>query len=367
MVKFKFDSNTEVVKDLKKFREDISNNIVFKGLDERLASDVMLLKKQLLNVINQAKPEKPTDQTTVTEPEVFVTKSESELIKHFTGLDPNDIRKSQDFTKLIEGKVAFVRKDRNMLGDDTAPSRMTPGVSYRLDMSQYDTFESQHSRAIDYFNNSLYVIEEGGKRRIFANPGGHDLSRFVKVVCTREQGDTAAARKRFEKYRNGNNRSRNADTAGFADWTLQKEGIEYIRKNFVDLTDIVEKIKEGDEEEAFNIAARKGSRSEPIRDFQEKLQDIKDRKNLNPSTEAYLNLVRLVKNLKILKRVSPNIKVEYSLVTNDNSSTQENDDKFVDSIKNHIYMWEVSHQEKWVSTLLRKIDKILQKYTTKET
>ena len=364
MIKLKFDANTEVVKDLEKLREEVRKDIVFNGLDERLASDVMKLKKQLLKVVNQAKQEK-VEPATADEPRITVTKSENELLKHFTGLDADTIRRNKDFSKLIEGKVAFVRRDANMIGDDKAPSRMTPGVSYRLDMGQYDTFESQHARAIDYFNNSLYVIEEGGQRRIFANPGGHDLSRFVKVVCTREQGDTPAARKRFEKYRDGNGRDRNSNRAGFADWTLQKEGIDYIRKNFVDLTDIIEKIKEGEEDEAVSMIRRKGNRSEPIGKFSEKVQNIKDRKNLNPTTEAYLNLIKLVRNLKILKRVTDE-KVEYSLITNDSSSTQESDDQFVDNIRNTIYMWEVSHQEKWVSTLLRKINKLLEKYIAKE-
>lgn len=364
MVKLKFDANTEVLKDLDKLREAVRKEIVFGGLDERLASDVMKLRKQLLRAINQAKQEK-VDPATAGESPTSTTKSEAELLKHFTGLDPDMIKKSKDFTKLIEGKVAFVRRDANMMGDDKAPSRMSPGLSYRLDMSQYDTFESQHARAIDYFNNSLYVIEEGGQRKVFANPGGHDLSRFVKVICTREQGDTPAARKRFEKYRNGNNRDRNADKAGFADWTLQKEGIDYIRKNFVDLTEVIEKIKEGEEDEAVNMVNRKGNRSESINKFSEKVQNIKDRKNLNPSTEAYLNLIKLVRSLKILKRITED-KVEYSLITNDSSSTQESDDQFVDNIKNTIYMWEVSHQEKWVSTLLRKINKLLEKYVAKE-
>ena len=363
MIKFKFDADLSLINDIEKLKKEVRKEIVDNGLDERLASDIMTLKKELLKTINEARQQN-TNSETIDEPILSITQSESELIKHFTGLDPETIRKSKDFTKLVEHKVAFVRRDGNMLGNDPSPSKMTPGISYRMDMSQYDTFESQHNKAIDYFNNSLYVIEQGGRRRFFINPGGHDLTRFIKVVCTKDTGDTANARERFEKYRTGNNRFRNNDSAGYADWTLRKEAINYIQNNFVDLTDIIEKIQNGEEDEAAISAQRKTGRSTALSEFQAKVQNIKDRKDINPNTEVYLNLVRMIKNLKILKRMAVD-GVQYSLVTNDPSSTSEKEQEFLDNARNTIYMWEVSHQEKWVSALIRKVNKLVQRYAPK--
>lgn len=362
MVKLKMEGKTDgLLFDIKKFKKEIRQQIVLSGLDERLSSDVMQLRKELLNMVNQAQAENKPPTPKTDEPSLTITQSEAELVKHFTGLDVETIKKNKDFTKLVESKVAFVRRDSNMLGNDPQPSRMTPGISYRLDMSQYDTFESQQSKALDYFNNAIYVIEEGNRRMFFVNPGGLDLTQFIKVVCTRETGDTPAARARFEKYRNGNNRHRNVDSAGFADWTLRKEGIEFIKKNFVDLTDVVEKIQNGEEDEAIASANMKTGRSVALKDFQEKVQDIKGRKDLAPSTQTYLNVIRLIKNLKLQKRISDE-QVQFSLVTSDPASNDQQEEEFLEKIQSTISMWEISNQEKWVQTLIRKINKLIQKY-----
>jgi hypothetical protein len=355
------ETDSQILYDIEKLKKEVRKDIVDFGLDERLSSDVAQLKRKLLGLINNARAEN-IKLGSSDKPVLTTTKSEEELIKHFTGLDVNTIRKNKNFQELVNNKIAFVRKDSNMLGNDPAPHKMTPGIQYRLSMSEYDTFESQYSKALDYFNNSLYVIEVGGKRMLFANPGGHDLSQFVKVVCTKDSGDTANARERFESYRTGNNRSRNL--GGYADWTLRKEGIEYIKKNFIDLTDVIEKIQNGQEDEAVNSAKAKGGRSNTITDFQDKVQDLKDRKELSPSVEVYMNVVKLVKNMRVLKTVFTE-GVRYSLVTNEDSSTNQQDEQFLDKIRNQIYMWEIAHQEKWVSTLLRKIDRLLKRYTAK--
>lgn len=361
MLKIQMETDDSILKDIERFKKDVKKNIVDNGLDERISSDVMQLKRKLLGLINNTKAQN-VKPSTINEPVLSTTKSEEELIKHFTGLDPNTIRKNKNFQELVNNKVAFIRKDKNMLGNDPTPHKMTPGIQYRLDMSQYDTFESQYSKALDYFNNSLYVIEVNGRRMFFVNPGGHDLSQFVKVVCTKETGDTASARSRFESYRTGNDRSRNV--GGYADWTLRKEAIEYIKKNFVDLTDVIEKIQNGQEQEAVSSVNAKSGSSNAIKDFQEKVENLKERKELNPSVEIYVNIIKLVKNMKVLKTMFSE-GVRYSLVTNENSSTNEQDEQFLDKIRNEIYMWEIAHQEKWVSTLLRKINKLLQNYAAK--
>lgn len=361
MIKFKMESEAPVIKDIEKFKKDIRKEIIDDGLDQRLSSDVKLLKKKLLGFVNEVKQQVEPPKTKE-EPVLTITKSEEELIKHFTGLDAQTIRKNKNFQDLVDNRVAFVRKDSNMLGNDPAPHRMTPGIQYRLDMSQYDTFESQQSKAIDYFNNSIYVIEELGKRRYFVNPGGHDLSRFIKVVCTRDTGDTQNARDRFESYRTGNNRARNS--GGFADWTLQKDGIAYIKRNFIDLTDIIEKIQKGDTDEAVSSANAKSGRSVALKTFQEKVSEIKESKNLAPSVEAYLNIVKLIKSMYIEKVMVPD-GVRYILAVSDSSTTPENDEQFLDKIRNEVYMWEISHREKWADTLLRKIERLISRYTTK--
>jgi len=363
MVKLKMEGKTnDLIFDIKKLKKEVRAQIVLAGLDERMSSDVISLKKELLNMVNRARLENKNPTTPETdEPKLTISQSESELIKHFTGLDVETIKKNKDFTKLVENKVAFVRRDSNMLGNDPQPSRMTPGISYRLDMSQYDTFESQQSKALDYFNNSIYVIEEGSKRLFFVNPGGLDLSQFIKVVCTRDTGDSAAARERFEKYRNGNGRQRNSDTAGFADWTLRKEGIEFIKKNFVDLTDVIDKIQNGEEDEAIASANMKTGRSTALSSFQEKVQEVKDRKDLPPTTEAYLNIIKLIKNIQLQKRINDQ-RAQYSLITSDPASNDPQEEEFLEKIQSTISLWEISKQEKWVQALIRKINKLVQKY-----
>jgi len=245
-MKFQDDFSKELIK----LKRDIRTRIVYNGLDERLVSDIRELKTDLLDYINNKKQEVNTAVDTVTQEVANIPQSDKELIKHYTGLDLDKFKKTKQISDLVDNEVAFIKKDRNAFPVYYKTSSMSPGIEYQLDMTQYDTFDTQYAKAQDYFNNALYVFEENGKRYYFKNPGSHDLTQFIKVLCSPEVGDTAKSRERFEKYRTGNNRQRNVDKQGIAIWTLKKEGLDYIRNHFVDLTSTIDNIKQGDFDQA---------------------------------------------------------------------------------------------------------------------
>ena len=355
-MKFKDDFSKELIK----LKRDIRNKIVYNGLDEKLVSDIKELKIDLLNYVNNKKQKIDSKEDILSQEISNIPESDKEIIQHYTGLDIENFKKTKELNDLVDNQVAFIKKDRNAFPVEGKTSSMSPGIEYEIDMNQFDTFDSQYAKAQDYFNNSLYVFEENGKRYYFKNPGSHNLTQFIKVLCSPEVGDTAKSRKRFEKYRTGNNRNRNVDKQGIAQWTLKKEALDYIKTHFIDLTSIIDNVKEGNFEEAENEIQAKAINSNNLTDLQEKTQALKKNENLAPSVEAYTNLIKIIKNISLGKKIFEN-NVTYFLVSNDTYEQYENEEVVL-RIKQILDLWQIKNEHKWLNTLVRKINKLLAEY-----
>ena len=94
-------------------------------------------------------------------------------------------------------------------------------------MDANESFDDHFNKAKNFYNEALYVFTDGaGNTKYYANPGV-DLSQYVKIVCSRETGDTQKSRNRFDTHK---------DRRGYADWALKGEVINRIYNSFIDVS-----------------------------------------------------------------------------------------------------------------------------------
>lgn len=357
--------NLEKVENLfKNLSENVKPEVIDKSLDETLKKDIANFKLKLLKTLNSEMTSKVSIQA---EPgkteEVMFKKSDQEIIKHLTGVDLQAVSKTRDYNTLADKGLVVVSKKTlqkadldNMSGPPT--SKMSSGVNLRLPMSQADTFESQYARALDYFNNAMFVIiDNNGKTRYLKNPGV-DLTQYVKIVCSNKAGDSERSRQVFDRHRYGtrpDNRLSSGKQQDFADWSILKDGLDVINKKFIDISDIVEKVKNAEYSEAQDRLRSLTNKIATNTDIglAEKIDELKQGKKLDPTVESYNNVVKLVKNLKLEKTIRKD-RTFYTLVSYYDENTKDYE-KFQDRLVSELKMWKVSNEKKWVGVIVKSI------------
>jgi len=338
-------------------KKDLRPEVINKSLDIPLSQDLAALKLQLLSMLNNEQKSKvEVKDQALGETEVKVQKSDEEMIKHLTGVDISRVSKTKDYNSLADGKVAVVSNKTmratldKRTGTSLSGGKMPSGVNLRVNMNEIDSYDSQLARAENYFNDSLYVfVDTNGKANYYKNPG-IDMRQYVKVVCSRDTGKTAASEKRWNT---------GTSNRGFADWTVLTEGIERVKRDFINITDVVDKIKSGEYEEAKSVLNKisKGSSVE----VSNKIDDLKQSTNLSPSTAAYNNVVKLIKNLRIEK--SKNSQgVTYTLVSTFDETIEDYAD-FQEKIKAESQFWQISNETKWINSVVQAIIGLIKKHT----
>lgn len=370
----------KVAKLFDNLKTNIKPEVIDKSLDNVLNKDLVELKNKLLNIVNNDLRSKVIIQEQEGKPEqILMKKSDQEITKHLTGVDLEKVSKTRDFTTLADGNLAIVSNktlqkaniDR-MTANPT--SKMSSGVNLRLPMSEFDSFENQYAKALNYYNNALImIVDNNGNTDYYLNPG-IDLSEHVKVVCSKETGDTSYSRERWYKHR---------DKRGFADWTLTAEGVERVKRSFIKYNDVINKVKEGDFAEAINIHTAKSTKTiynnsarkidnditqridtdktQKIDDITQKIQDLDEKTAADPSVQAYSNLVKLIKNLRINKEKKQD-RVVYTLVSV-YDETVEDYSKFSEQLQRDVKMWKISNEKKWVNIILIHIVRLVNKLT----
>lgn len=331
-------------------KKQMKPEVIDRGLDAQLAKDLAELKAKMLTTVNkEIRSQIPVQTKDAGETEVNIRKSDEEMVKHLTGVDLSKLAKTRDYNTLADGNVAVVsNKDLNkatidkMNGGPT--SKMSSGVNLRLPMSEFDTFENQYSQALNYYNNAIFVfVDNNGKSSYYINPG-IDLSQYVKVVCSKEGGNTEGSNNRWDKHR---------DKRGYADWTLFSSGVEAIKDQFINITDVVEKLKEGQYDEAKGVLNKVSQKSNRTFDYAEKIDNLKNNDKLDPSVESYNNLIRLLKNLQIEKSIK-NDRTFYTLVSTYDENTKDFQN-FQETLLKEVRFWKITNEQKWVSTLVKAI------------
>lgn len=346
-----------------KFKEDFRKDIIENGLDDVLIKTAEELRATLLNTVNQkismngqtpiTGDNSTTQQQTngLGQPTVDIPKSEEELIKYLTNgkSDPSKYNKSKDFSTLSESNIVF--------GYGSKGQGNANRVTLRMEIGADETVQSQYVKAKQFFEQSVFALPDAsGNMNYYMNPG-IDITPFVKIKCSVFTGDGDAPTKkgmspqqRFE---------RNAQKRGYADWTLKQEAVDVIRKNFINLTPILNYIKEGDYDRAREIIARV-DKNDHLKPLKEQLDNLETGANVPATTQSYANAVALVNNLKIIKKISEE-DVTYTLISNFSEFDSKQVD-FYEEIMNSIRGWTVINEELWYNHLVQKVDALIKLY-----
>jgi len=347
----------KALESITKFKEKLKPEVVDKALDVPFTLDLAELKTKLLSMLNNEQKSKvEVKDQALGETQINIKKSDEEIIKHLTGVDLSKVSKTKDYNSLADGNVAVVSNKtmRSTLSQRTSTSlsgvKMPSGVNLRIPMDQLDSFESQQSKALNYYNNAIFVIvDTSGKANYYKNPG-IDMSQYVKVQCSTDAGDTEKSRKRWDS---------GTSNRGFADWTILSEGMDRVKRDFVNMTDVMDKLKEGEYEEAKHILSRVSTKNTDASEIFNKIDDLKEKKSLAPSVEAYNNIVKLIKNLKLVKTVKEN-SVIYTLAST-YDETAKDYGNFQDKIKEEANLWQISNEQKWIKSLIQSIVNLAEK------
>lgn len=358
-----FFTNFDTFDTFEKFKEDFRKDIIENGFDGILIKTADDLRTTLLQTVNQKIS--MNGQTPITgqnstqqqqtnglgQPEVDIPKSEEELIKYLTNgkSDPSKYNKSKDYTTLSESNIVFGHGSK---GQGTANR-----VTLRMEITADETVQSQFVKAKQFFEESLFALPDAaGNMSYYMNPG-IDISQFVKIKCSVFTGDGSSKAK---KGMNPQERfERNASKKGYAEWTLKQEAVDIIRKNFVNISPVLDYIKKGDYDRAREIISRvdKNDRLKPLK---EKLDNLETGTNVPATTQNYTNAVALVNNLKIIKKVSQE-DVTYTLVSSF-SEFEDSQVDFYEEIMNSIRGWTVINEELWFNYLVKKVDDLIKLY-----
>lgn len=341
--------NIKALQGIQKIKDQLKPEVINKSLDQQLSADIAALKQNLLSLLNKDQKSKvEVKDQSLGETQIQVRQSDQEIIKHLTGVDIAQVSKTRDYNTLADGKVAVIanRTAKHGLVDHLngpAASKMSSGVNLRLPIGEADTFSSQYNQALQYYNNSMFVfVDDNGKSNYYVNPG-IDMTPYVKVVCSTEGGDTTKSNNRWDVHRTNR---------GSADWTLFSTGVAKIKKDFINMTDVVDKVKEGDYEEAknlYNHISKGSSKTDVI----EKIDNLQKNENLNPTTDAYNNTIKLIKNLKLQKTIKED-SVSYTLVSTYDETTKDFEN-FQDKLREEASLWQISNEQIWIKTLVEAI------------
>lgn len=345
------------------FKKDFRKEIIEEGLDIPLQLAGKELKATLDYLVNKQitmNGQTPiTGQNTTTQqqtnglgqPEVNIPKSEEELVKFLTNgkSDPSKYNKSKDYSTLSESNIVF---GHGSTGQGTANR-----VTLRMDIGPDESVESQYVKAKQFFQESLFALPDAaGNMNYYINPG-IDMTPFVKIKCSVFTGDGDSKtkkglnpRERFE---------RNANTKGYADWTIKQEAVDVVRKNYVNITEVINFIKQGDYDRARELIA-KVDKNDKLQPLKEQLDKLETGKDVPASTQSYTNAIALVQNLKIMKNVTPE-DVTYTLVSNYSDFDSKQVD-FFEQIQRAIRGWVVDHENYWYDSLVKRVDKLIKKY-----
>ena len=356
MLKAEIKVNLKAKEDLEKLTKAIRKDVIENGLDKVISADVESLRATLRYIINEG-IRRDTDVQQPVDPKELklnIAKSDEEIIKLLTGLDLTKFAKTKDFSTLVDAGVVMVfdRQRDGFKVNEFSGHPMSSGVNLRLPMSSLDTFESQQAMAHNYFNGSLFIFQENGRLQYYLNPGV-DLSRFIKIVCSNQAGDNKRSRDKFDQH---------AQRRGYADWSLLAEGLNEVKKNFINLNDVIDKIKEGEIETAQIVMNRfAGSRGNNVGQYIEQLENLKQKKNVDVSTEAYINIVNLIKNLRLKKRITKE-NVTYTLISFYNEDGEDVGD-FFKKMNTALGLWKITNHRRWFQTLVTETEKVIKRIT----
>lgn len=352
MIKIEIANSNQLHKILKDIEKNIKKNlredVIENGLDDQLKADLEELKNRVRYIINvDIRSEEQVDKGAyLNQNPLNVPKSDEEILKQLTGLDITKFRTTKDYSHLIDSNVAVILPKGFSL-DSKSAHPMSGGVNLRIPMDFMGSFDEQYNQAVDFFNRSLFLdINNNGEVSYLLNPG-INLTDCVKIVCSTETGDTIRSRDKFEHHRG---------KRGYADWTLKAECVKKVRDNFVNLQNIVDKIKGAEFDEAISLLNRIQQttiKNQTTQQTIDKIAEMKNGNGITPSVKAYSDIITMIKNLRLSKRITKSA-VTYSLVS---TSTEDIEVTFMERITKSIRMWKIDKEPMWVKAIINAVTK----------
>lgn len=362
-----FTTNFDTFDTFKEFKREFRKEIIEKGLDAALTKALGELKSNLKFVVNQKVTMVPPEQITgvnvrnqandLGQPMVNIPKSEEELIRHLTRgkSDPAKYNKAKDYTTLGETGMVFGQRST---GQDNSNR-----VTLRMEIQPGETVESQFQKARTFFEESVFGLpDRAGKMNYYINPG-IDISQFVKIKCSTLTGFGDA--EPFEGMSPAQRFQRDMHTKGYAEWTLKQDAVDAVRKSFVNITDVIDLIKDGDYDRAKAII-EKIDKNGKLQDFKDQIDNLEAKKDLPASTQGYVNAIKLINNLRVAKKIAQE-DVVYSLISDyDDFENQQEGVDFYDHVQLAIRNWVATSEDTWFNAMVAEAEKLIKKYESKE-
>lgn len=343
---------------IQKFAEELKLEIQ-NGLDSNLAFSLSELKRDLKFFVNSQPrtKETPTDvsdtgkENELGQTKITVPKSDEEIVKFVTNnaSDLSRYNKTKDFATLDEGNVLFGHKNQGGQNHNR--------ITLRMEIDPSDTLETHLMKARNFFQKALYVLpDKGGRPNYFMNPGV-DLTPHIKIKCSTLTGDGAGIKPRKgltpeERF------MRDAEKKGYAEWTIKQDAVDEIRNNFMNITSVVDAVKEGNLELASTLASTIDA-NKVLKDVPDQLKKLQNKEDLTPSMESYTALIDMINTLKFIKKITESGPT-YSLVSEVDSNKDTS--VYLDIIKN-IKSWFAMNEIQWTEILSKKIDRLIGKYS----
>lgn len=407
MPQVEFFTNFDDFDTFEEFKKDFRKKVIETGLDDSLIVSAENLKATLSQTVNEkitmngqtpitSENVNTQQQNGLNQATVDIPKSEEELVKFLTDgkSDPSKYNKAKDYTTLSESGIVFGYGSRGQASSNR--------VTLRMNIEDGETVNSQYLKAKQFFQESLFALPDAaGNMNYYVNPG-LDISQYVKIKCSVFTGDGSSRTKKGVSPQERFNI--NASKKGYADWTLKQEAVDMIKKNFINITSVMNMLKEGDVDRAKimldsadknhsapKLAVQLNKLKSNVDAYSKFFQDSQGRwrvksgsseggryatikemaeAGINPtstisvSMQAYQNAVQLISNLKIVKKIT-NEAVLYTLVSSF-ADFDSNQVDFYKEIMNAIRGWGVENEDDWFDSLVTKTEELIRIYESNE-
>lgn len=340
--------------DFEELKKQFRTEVIEKGLDKTINLSINKLRSDLKFLVNETIRTEPSisnasaSTNELEQPTINPPKSDNDILKFLTEgkTDLSKYNKAKDYTTLSETGVVF--------GHGSTGQNSANRIALRMDITEGETVSTQHAKAKKFFGESIFALpDRNGQIHYYLNPG-IDLSEFIKIRCSTQTGDGNTKPKsglnpqqRFNK---------NKRTKNYSDWTLQQAGVEKIRNSFVDLTQAMNLIKEGEFDSA-KAVLKSNDKTQKFSSVVTQIDKLQNNVGLTSEAKNYTNLLSLINNLALSKKITKE-NVLYTLVStyDDIPIDQQTIEQ---SINSSIRTWVVDSEESWFKYLIETVEKLV--------
>jgi hypothetical protein len=307
------------------------------SLDISLDRAVTELKDIARNILQdkiRIQPEKAKENSAT--PEIGIPKAKNDLIKYIFGQDivnSDYLRRNSSPATKDDNSNVFVVKNKR--------------IKIWQSLTQSSVYAEEERRIKDRLINGIILDNNGRVYKLSPN----DI-KGIKLECSRTEGETLNSTKKFDAYKNSNKISRNKYDSPFqrvAVWTMRQEDVDFAMKHAISIDDIIDSILNNDYESAFKILNTNNFSNKFDKEL-EKIKNLKLDKNLTPDIAALNDIIKLINNLKIEKKIQDNI-TKYTLFSTYGDEAEKNE-KFFEEFNKQLFLWKVGNEEYWIKAIL---------------